>query len=41
MLTIEEKKFFEFCIETELRRKFTTEWANVLNATRFPDGQID
>ena len=42
MLTIQEKKIiFEFCIETELRRKFTSEWANVLNATRIPNGQID
>ena len=41
MLTIREKNFFEFCIETELRWKFTSEWTNVLSATRFPNGAFD
>ena len=36
-----EKKFFcEFCIENELWRKLTSEWANVLNATHFPNGKL-
>ena len=42
VLTIGEKNFFfELCIETEIRRKFTSEWADVLKATRFPNGLID